>query len=67
MKRVVFVHPDGLHQICGVSDALPVTIEGFQALGRPVAFASLVRVTPRAAFYKEPTTPASYRFDTAQQ
>jgi hypothetical protein len=70
MKRIVFVHPNGLHQIIGTDapfPALPVTAEGFHALGREVAFASLVKVTTRAAFYKEPLIPASAGFHAAQQ
>lgn len=76
-KRIVFVHPDGLHQIVGATDGeLPVTLQfvgpdgqpvPFQARGRVVPFASLVRVTPRAAFYKEPLVPSSYTFHEAQR
>jgi len=56
-KRVVFVHPSGLCQIMGTLDEFPqppVSAECFEALGRTVPFASLYRVTPRAAYYKEP-------------
>lgn len=75
MKRVVFEHPDGLAQILGyVPDGgtVPIVIplQGMPAMelrGRVVAFASLVRMTPRAAFYREPMIPASYSFHAAQQ
>lgn len=61
-KRIVFIHPDGLMQIMGTDDgmpSLPVTAEGFAVQGRTVPFASLVRVTSRAAYYKEPLVPAT--------
>lgn len=45
----------------------PVTAENFTAQGRLVPFASLVRVTTRAAFYKEPMVPAGYTFHEAQR
>lgn len=64
-KRVVFVHPDGLHQILGTTagfERLPVTAENFQTRGRVVPFASLVRVTSRAAYYREPIIPGPYTF-----
>jgi hypothetical protein len=71
MKRIVFHHPDGMMQIMGWwgDDApLPITAENFVARGRKVPFASLVRTTPRAAYYKEPMTPQSYSsFDARQQ
>ena len=74
MKRVVFIHPDGLHQILGVLGtadapvALPVTVEGFTVLGRLVPFASLVKVKRGAAYYKEPMLPTSAQsFHEAQQ
>lgn len=69
-KRVVLIHPDGMRQICGVVEEtteLPITVEGFSALGRDVPFASLVRVTARAAYYKEPMVPSSYSFHSAQR
>ncbi len=69
-KRIVFVHPDGLHQIMGTDakfPSLPVTAENFEVRGRRVAFASLYRVTTRAAYYREPITPASYTFNEAQR
>lgn len=75
MKRIVFEHPDGLAQIIGhVPDGgtVPIVIPlpGMPAMslcGRVVAFASLVRMTSRAAFYREPMVPASYSFHAAQQ
>lgn len=66
-KRIVFVHPGGLHQIMGTDAAFPVTAENFVALGRTVPFASLYRMTPRSAYYKEPIAPASSRFNEAQR
>ncbi len=70
-KRIVFIHPDGLFQIMGTDDGmakLPVVAEEFEAGGRLVEFASLVRVTPRAAYYKEPMEPGvSYTFDERQK
>lgn len=59
-KRIVFQHPDGLCQIWGVAEAginLPVVLGPFEALGRAVEFASLVKVTPRMAIYKAPLVP----------
>lgn len=57
-KRIVFVHTDGLCQIMGVErpDQLPVVLN----FGPAMPFASLVKVTPRAAFYKAPMVPQSY-------
>jgi hypothetical protein len=69
-KRIVFQHPDGIMQIMGTwgDDApLPVTAENFVARGRNVQFASLVRATPRAAYYKEPMMPASYTMHAEQR
>lgn len=69
-KRAVFVHPSGLCQIMGTLDDFPrppVTAEGFTVQGRLVPFASLYRMTPRAAFYKEPIVPAGYTFHEAQR
>jgi hypothetical protein len=75
VKRLVFIHADGLHQILGATKGeLPEAIHADDGSpiemlpGRNVAFASLVRVTTRAAFYKEPMTPRSYgSFDARQQ
>ena len=71
MHRIVFVHPDGLHQIMGTDEGmatLPVTAEGFVVLGRAVPFASLYRVTPRIAYYKEPMMPSTHStFNPRQQ
>ena len=77
-KKIVFVHPDGLHQIIGATDTQPPTVlqfrgpDGvvvpFEIRGRVVPFASLYRVTRRAAYYKEPLVPgASHTFHEAQQ
>lgn len=48
-------------------DPLPVTAEGFTTRGRVVPFASLFKVTTRAAFYKEPMVPASSKTFHAEQ
>lgn len=69
-KRIVFIHPDGMRQIMGTDegfDTLPIVAENFEVRGRIVPFASLVRVTTRAAYYKEPMVPASYTFHEAQK
>lgn len=71
-KRAVFVHSDGLHQIIGlVNQDIPVTLAGegtvIQLRDRVIPFASLIKVTERVAFYKEPMIPASYTFDKRQQ
>jgi hypothetical protein len=67
-KRVVFLHPDGIPQILGEwSPDLPITAENFTLRGRPIAFASVVKVTQRAVFFREPMIPASYTFDAAQR
>ena len=58
-KRLVFLNGDQPPRIFGVcaADALPVTI-ALDSLGVP--FASLVRSTPRAAYYRAPMVPQSY-------
>lgn len=64
-KRVVFVHPSGLHQIIGLApdDNLPVVLDGPIPVGdRVIPFASLVRVTRGAAYYKEPLTCSARTF-----
>jgi hypothetical protein len=67
-KRVVFLHPDGIPQILGEwSPDLPITAENFTLRGRLIEFASLVKVTQRAVFFREPMLPASYSFDAAQR
>lgn len=69
-KRIVFVHPSGLHEIVGTTDTLPelpIVAQGFTLQGREVPFASLFRVSHRAAFYKEPMVPASYSFHKEQR
>jgi hypothetical protein len=69
-KRIVFVDKDSTHIIMGTDDEfpqLPVTAEHFEVRGRIVPFASLYKVTTRAAFYREPITPASYTFNEAQR
>ena len=66
-KRVVLVHPDGVRQILGVVEGeLSVTAGPLQERGRDIPFVSLVRVTTRAAYYKEPLVPASYTFHDRQ-
>lgn len=70
MKRIVFLHPNGIAQIMGTDEGfpeLPVTAGEFVAMGRLVPFASLVRVTERVAYYREPLVPGSYNFDPRQQ
>ncbi len=64
-KRIVFIHDDGIHQIIGHCDGeLPVTLAGDGAVietrGRQIPFASLVKVTARAAWYRAPVVPQSY-------
>ncbi len=69
-KRIVFVDHDGLHIIMGTDaefPTLPVTAQNFEVRGRRVAFASLYKVTTRAAYYREPIVPASYTFHEAQR
>lgn len=69
-KKVVFVRPDGLHQIrgdLGNFPRTPITAEGFEAFGETIAFASLYRETTRAAYYRAPIVPASYTFHEAQR
>jgi hypothetical protein len=54
-KRVVFVHPDGLHQICGVldGDVAPAVLHGpIQVLGRVYHGATLAQVTEHAVYYR---------------
>lgn len=60
-KRVVLHHPNGLMQIMGLASDPPIvsTDQPFEALGRYIPFASLVRVTSRMAVYREPMTPGS--------
>lgn len=62
-KRVVFMDR-GVPTIVGVlepDETVPVATDGpFEVNGRTVQFASLVRVTPRAVFFKEPMVPRSY-------
>ena len=66
-KRIVYVGPAGTAIIgwCPPDQELPVTLpledqQAFEILGRTVTFISLVRVTERAAYYKEPMVPRSY-------
>ena len=65
-KRIVFQHTKGplagLYAIMGLTSdfglkegqALPQEAEGFEAQGRLITFAGLVKVTPRYALYREP-------------
>ena len=70
-KRILFLRPDGIYQIMGTNaefPTLPVTAEGFEAGGRLIPFASLYRVTPRAAYYKEPMELSNHStFDPRQK
>lgn len=72
-KRAVFVHDDGIHQILGVIEAEPpVVLAGdgavIQTRGRTIPFASLYRVTTRAAFYRAPIIPTTAnKFHGAQR
>lgn len=61
MKRIIFEgHPDGVPTICGAHEGeLPVCIGPFVVRGHTVPFASLVKVTERMAFYREPLVPSS--------
>lgn len=43
-----------------MSDKLPITAGPFECAGRVVPMISLVRVTRRCAFYREPMVPKSY-------
>ena len=72
MKRLVFIHTQGphagLHQILGVADEFPEGAEKFEAMGRVVEFASLIKMTTRAAFYREVIKPMSFgSFDPRQR
>lgn len=73
MKRIVFVHPDGLNQILGAVEVLegqtlPVELPALSLFGRSIPFASLVKVKRGAAYYKEPMLPTSAQtFHEAQQ
>ena len=67
-KRVVFLHPDGIYEICGVEqEPRIITAENFTLRGRFIEFASLFKVTTRAAYYREPIVPASNGFHEAQR
>ena len=69
-KRLVYIHPDGLHQILGHAGGLPKLPEvlpKFEVNGRLVPFCSLFKVTQRAAYYKEPLVPAANTFHEAQR
>lgn len=59
-KRIVFIHGN-LTLICGLLTELPVTLPPFEVLGETIPFASLVKVTSRAAYYKAPHVPQSFR------
>lgn len=68
-KRIVFLHPDGIYQILGIADVLPVILSDAMPDATPAFFASLVRVTSRAGFYKgSASQPGTYgSFDRAQR
>lgn len=77
MKRLVFVHGDGLHQILGATDQkIPVVLEfigndgervPFITRGRTIEFASLYKENHRAAYFREPICPAKNTFNEAQK
>jgi hypothetical protein len=68
VKRIVFVHPNGMHQILGHAPAeYPITLPlpgtpPMDLLGKEVPFASLVKVTERMAVYKEPMIPGTHTY-----
>ena len=80
-KRILFEHTvgpyPGLLQIMGMvselgatdNEPLPDHAEGFEALGRLIDFASLIKVTRTYAFYRElnPDNMPSKTFDKDQQ
>lgn len=71
MKRIVFVHRDGLHEILGAAEKaqIPVTItEPIQTARGIVPFCSVVKEGPRAIFFKAPMVPTTLgAFDVRQQ
>lgn len=71
MKRIVFIHRDGLHEILGAADKaeIPVAIMEPIATSRGVVpFCSLVKEGPRAMFFKAPMVPQALgAFDARQQ
>jgi hypothetical protein len=71
-KRIIFEHADGVFQILGVhSGELPVTLAGdgaaIQVRGQVIPFASLYKVTTRAAWYRAPHTPNAKTFHASQK
>jgi hypothetical protein len=65
VKRIVFEDREtGINHIVGVwteaDGPHAVTAGPGELNGRIVPFVSLVRVTPRALFYREPLVPRSY-------
>jgi hypothetical protein len=77
-KRIVFEHTQGrlagLIAIMGLTDqfgleegqALPTEAEGFEAQGRVIPFAGLIKVTPKYALYREPMEFGRKEFDPRQ-
>ena len=63
VKRIIFTHRNGIQRIVGVHDGpLPDAISiPFEVAGEQIEFANLVRVTNRAAFYREPIVPMTGR------
>lgn len=60
-KRLVFEHATGLTALCGLWEGPPpVVLPPFQVLGETIPFASLYKVTERAAYYRAPVVPKSY-------
>jgi hypothetical protein len=70
-KRIVFLDRERDYAVIVGHDgdlaSLPVTVQNFEVRGRVVPFASLVKVTTRAAYYSEPLVPASYTFAEGQK
>lgn len=78
VKRIVFQHTQGPHAglfaIMGLTsdfglkpdENLPGHAEGFEAHGRVIPFAGLVKVTSRYALYREPLKFGEKSFDRRQ-
>ena len=70
MKRVIFLETQGprkgLHHILGADTfeggKVPETATGFVVRAREIEFASLVKVTPRAVWYREAFPRPTGRF-----
>lgn len=70
-RRLVLVHPNGLHQILFAfeeGEEPPVAIANLPRIGaHPLPFVSMFKADSRAVYYKEPLVPQSYTFNPAQQ